>query len=262
MKDIQNKNSVNLNNYLKTNNEINFHRKNLAWAAIYLFSRVMGPTISLCLDKKKATEDMIVLKEKIPQLQNFDELSIKIQQEIEPYYKDYISRFSREVVALSFELSTFIMVLCNIMKPKKILDLGSGFSSFIFRSYMSKANPKPLVWTVDDSPEWLEISKIFININELSTENLSTWQDFIKEDVGTFDLILFDLGSFPFRKKVFREVLKLVSSNGLIVLDDIHNPAYRPYVKRVVNESNFNYYSLKNFTKDKFGRFSLLVSNL
>ncbi len=118
--------------------------------------RFLGFTIFSNKDLIRGKKDMLVLKEKFPRLQNFVELSNKAKQKIEPYYNQYISTISSQEWAISFELSTFLMILCDVLKPKRILDCGSGFSSFVFRYYMSNVTPEPEVWSVDTSPEWLE----------------------------------------------------------------------------------------------------------
>lgn len=222
--------------------------------------KFMGLTVFSKLDLKRGGKDMIILKEKIPQLRKFDELSHKSRQKLKPYYEQYISKVSPEEWAISFELSVFLMVLCDILKPKRILDLGSGFSSLVFRLYMSDISPKPIVWSVDTSSKWLEETCRFLEFNNLTTENLTTWHNFLKEDVDSFDLILHDLGYIPIRMMTLKKVLTLASPKGIIVLDDINRIIYRAYVKQILNKSKLDYYSLKFFTRDDYERFSMLVS--
>jgi predicted O-methyltransferase YrrM len=164
-------------------------------------------------------------------------------------------------MAVSSELSEFLLVLCNIIKPKRILDLGSGFSSFVFRQYMVNAPLKPDVWSVDDSPFWLEKTHEFLAANSLPNENLITWDLFLKKNVETFDLILYDLGSMDIRRKMISKIAPLINSNGAMVMDDTQFTSYRRYARQIFKECDLDYYSLKFFTRDKYGRYSWFVSH-
>lgn len=231
----------------------------------YLLSklyRFVGLTIYSNKDLIKGKKDIDVLKKKFPRLKKFNELYIKAKQKIDPYYKQYISTISSEECAISLELSTFLMVLCDILKPKRILDCGSGFSSFVFRLYMSSVTPEPTVWSVDTSLKWLEKTRKFLDANDLPFNNLITWRELCEDDVGTFDLILHDLGlTYGIRKNGLQKLITLSPSNGIIVIDDINRFGYETYTKLISKKFDLNFHSLKPFTIDKFGRFSWLLSH-
>ncbi len=178
-----------------------------------------------------------------------------------PYYQDYISRVSIDYMAISLELSAFLLVLCEVFKPGAILDLGSGFSSFVLRYYMSSATPKPIVWSVDDSPEWLERTRTFLMDYKVPSENLSTWSSFAQQRFDNFDLILDDLGVMEVRTATLKKVLTLARPAGIIILDDMHKAEYASYVKQVLHASKCKSYNLIPYTRDKYGRFSILVTS-
>lgn len=205
-------------------------------------------------------KDKILLIEKIHNLKYYDNLAKNKEIILEPYYLQYISQVSNEVMAISFELSKFLFVICEIFKPKSILDLGSGFSSFVFRYYMLNSSSKPKICTVDDSAIWLEKTREFLNNQHLPTDNLTTWDSFHKKNINTFDLILHDLDGMELRKEILEEVLRLANPNGIIILDDVHFYDYSEYARKVLSKKNYNNYSLYYFTKDKFGRFSWLIT--
>jgi len=205
--------------------------------------------------------EAIRLKKKIPQLRNYSKLAGESRTKLQPYYDEYISDISSNDMAISFELAVFLTVMCKIFKPKSILDLGSGFSSLIFRSYQLNAAVKPVIWSIDDSPVWLDKTRGYLAKHDLPTENLDDWHSFIKQNRGTFDLILLDLSTIDFRKKILKEVLALAHPGGMVVLDDVHKEHYGSFVKKVLNESNCNYDSLRFWTKDKLGRYSMLVTH-
>jgi len=56
---------------------------------------------------------------------------------IKSEHKVYIEHISSPEMAMSLELAYFIMNYCIEYKPKRLLDLGSGFSSFVFRLYQN-----------------------------------------------------------------------------------------------------------------------------
>jgi predicted O-methyltransferase YrrM len=149
--------------------------------------------------------------------------------------------------------------MCNILKPMRILDLGSGFSSFTFNFYKKNTTSKPEIWSVDDSAEWLEKTNDFLTGNKISINNLMTWDSFSKKDWEPFDFILHDLGRMDVRMKVFEKVISYAKPGGIIVLDDVHKKDYMSFVKQKLKQMNLNYYNLESFTMDKFKRFAILV---
>jgi predicted O-methyltransferase YrrM len=200
------------------------------------------------------------LKQKISQLHNYEKLADKIRSQLRPYYEEYISTMSTEAMAIGFESAVFLMMLCYVFTPKRILDLGSGFSSLVFRLYMMDGKPTPSIWSVDDEQEWLETTRRFLTSNNLPSDNLVFWQTFREKQHDPFDLVLHDLGGMKTRMETLKEALAFAPQGGLVVLDDVHKHTYRSYAKRVLKELALTSYSLRAFTKDRLGRYSLLVT--
>jgi predicted O-methyltransferase YrrM len=209
--------------------------------------------------------DSKLLRRRFPELRNYNDLAREKRERLLPYYADYISRVSTEDSAISLELSVFLLVMCDILKPRNILDLGSGFSSFVFRSYMISADPRPTVCSVDDTEMWLEKTRSFLEHHGFPSDNLFNWRDFSEGNKKKFDFILHDLGDSPdsmiIRKSTLKPILALSQPGGIVILDDVHMKAYRPYAMRVLNEHRLKHFSLRSFTLDKFGRFSQLICN-
>lgn len=200
------------------------------------------------------------LRKVYPDLRNtFDIRRGEFRQRLLPFYEEYIHGVSNEIMAVSLELSTFLLFFCEYSRPRRILDLGSGFSSFVFRLHMSEANPKPEVWSVDDSAEWLEKTRGFLINRRVPADNLATWDDWIDRAGGGFDLVLYDMGGFDFRKQSFERVLGLVGENGTVILDDMHSADYGLHVRRLLRERNLAFFNLRHYTHDKYGRYSLLI---
>jgi predicted O-methyltransferase YrrM len=176
-----------------------------------------------------------------------------------PNYKEYVSGVSDEIMAASLELSRFLLFFCVIRNPGRILDLGSGFTSFVFRAYAQAAPRNPVVWSVDDSAEWLEKTRTYLGSKGLSTENLVSWDEFESLKPEPFDFILYDLGGFEFRRKSFENVLNRMAKEGVLVVDDMHAAEYGLHVKKKVVEHGMSGYSIRRYTHDRFNRYSLLV---
>jgi len=181
------------------------------------------------------------------------------QQELLPYYERYISEVSRDYMAISLELSSLLAVFCDVNRPVTIADLGTGFSSFVLRRYARESGLNVGVWSVDDSTEWLGKTLEFLNRHGLDHENVLTWDNFVGQGHGGFDLILHDLGSMETRAKTLPYVLSLANPGGWVILDDVHITEYAPIAKKTVRESGLDLYSLRGFTRDKFGRFASLA---
>ena len=182
------------------------------------------------------------------------------QRNLQPYYDLYVSTVSIRGMTISLELSAFLFLLCKAIRPTRILDIGSGFSSFVFRFYAKDKINKPVIWSVDDSVEWLENTFAFLVSHDLECDHLITWDSFVRQEPhDNFDLILHDLGDMEIRKRTFEKVLTLARAQGFIVLDDVHKEHYMSYVEHFLRSYALRYYSLKPLTKDDLGRFAGLV---
>ena len=57
--------------------------------------------------------------------------------------------------SLSLELARIILEVTSEDHAKRLLDLGSGFSSCVLRAYAAGVSGA-VMWSVDDDPAWLE----------------------------------------------------------------------------------------------------------
>ncbi len=191
-----------------------------------------------------------------PELRNIEKEQATARQELLPFYDNYIHSISTDGMAVSLELATFCLALCRLMKPKRILDLGSGFSSFVFRRYTKEAGGE--VVSVDDDARWLGKTQQYLAKEQLSVQNLFEWSN--KPAVkGEFDLVLHDLGNRYTRGDVLPDIYALAAKNGVIILDDFHKPDYAVRVKKFIVSQNNQFYSVYKYTIDKFARYSVVV---
>lgn len=201
-----------------------------------------------------------IAEDEMPILRSFNRGYCSIVEEMGDVFTEYTDTVSYEGMPISFESACMLWSLCEATSPKRILDMGSGFSSFVFRRYRSTAQRKPEVWSVDEDREWLEKTRAFLMSHDLPDDNLFYWGDFQQLEPGSFDLISLDLGNISHRPDILEGLLPLLSSDGLVLLDDIQNPEYRTeMMRRLHSNDSVAGYSVRWLTLDKFLRYCLLV---
>lgn len=172
-------------------------------------------------------------------------------------YSSYVTEISAPVMAASYECLRFMITLCHRFAFKKILDFGSGFSSYAFRQY-ALSDKSIQVWSVDDNHSWLQKTAQYLNSRKVDAGNLVMLDDFIAGNGSHFDLIFFDLNFVEVRKNYIGLVLDRCKPGGMIIFDDVHKPDFMYEVLRQTSQFNLRLYDIKSFTLDRFGRFALL----
>lgn len=159
-------------------------------------------------------------------------------------YLEYVKEVSKPEWAISWQLACFLDKTIHQLKPKRMLDLGSGFSSFVFRSNNAE------VISADKDPKWLERTREFLSKHKLSADNVIEGFDKIE---GEFDLILLD---YAIEDRV--ALFKFAREHGkVIVLDDMHFKLYREAAAEFFKDDLV--FDLKEETMDTFGRYSWMI---
>ena len=171
-------------------------------------------------------------------------------------YERYIREISCDLAAVSWETAHFLYTIAKIRRCRKILDLGSGFSSYVLRTYAMNAHNGVCVHSIDDDNFWLGKTKLFLADYGVPLDHLTTWECFKENNQFKFDLIFHDLGNMETRAKSLPFVLNLLEKGGVIVLDDMHKTPYRYFAKKEVRKAGLSLYSIRKHTLDKFSRFS------
>jgi predicted O-methyltransferase YrrM len=196
----------------------------------------------------------------IPSLRGFHDKTGDLRAELAPAHETYVTSVSTPKMAASLEVSVLLYHLCRVKRPDSILDLGSGFSSFVLRRYANKTDEASVI-SVDDHAGWLSKTEEYLAEHGLPTDRLVEFADFdFGEHRGEFDLIFHDLGSMEVRKETLKSVISVLSKDdGLVVLDDYHKGHYVNYVGEVLSDRNYEIYKLDDITLDQFGRYSALA---
>lgn len=173
-------------------------------------------------------------------------------------YEVYISTISSNRHAASLSQAVFLYAWCMVSKPKKILDLGSGYSTYVFGLYKN-VHKKIQIDSVDDSSSWMRKTKKFLKSNKSCIPHFYLWSEFVKMSKKNYDFIFYDLGTMETRAQNISMLLKFMGPSTIVCLDDLHFPVYENVVHNFCINNNLQYYSTRKYTKDKFGRFSYLV---
>ncbi len=175
--------------------------------------------------------------------------------ELHHAHQHYVTQVSSHEMAVSVELSALLLALCRINRWTRLLDMGSGFSSYVFRRY-AKENPGVTVYSVDDDAKWLHRTKMYLNDQRLRLDNLMTLEEFRQHTTSGFNCVLHDLNLVDVRIQYVGEVLSRVAPGGLIVFDDVHKTEYvLPLMGKLSSQPGVTY-SLKAATIDQFGRYA------
>jgi len=175
-------------------------------------------------------------------------------------YTDFVSNPGN---ALSLQSSALVFALCEVLRPASILDLGSGFSSYIVSTYQAESSEQVLVRSVDDSSEWLARTSDYLELTGLPTGGLCSLVQFEESGCGVFDLVIYDLGSMETRKRWLKNALMCVRpATGVALIDDCHVGDFANDVLTAVRERGGRCHDVAGLTRDRFGRRSFLVTGL
>ena len=200
--------------------------------------------------------------EKFPELTGFCSVEKKISERIATEHDDYTRNISSEKMALSLNCATLLGYLVQETKPPRILDLGSGFSSYVLRRFSAEYGG--VVFSVDDNKDWLEKTRFYLEAKGTSSINLEYWDDFIQRlkgcsDKEQFDLVFHDLGSMETRKDTLAFVVGLAKPGGIVILDDMHKSHYFKFVEGFLSANPMQYAHLEKLLLDNHGRWSTVL---
>ena len=210
--------------------------------------------------RRIAERDAAELRRRFQFLASYPELSAPIARQLAPAYADYVGHVSPDPIAIALPLAVFLGVLRDQLRPRRILDLGSGFSSYVFRAHArARDDSAGAVWSIDESRPWLDKTRAFLQQHDADAPHLATWDEFTATAPAPFDLILQDFATLDARRAMLDRVIDLCRPGGLIVIDDMHVPGYRRATLRALDRRRLDYFSLRLFTKKRL-RYAYLVA--
>jgi len=170
-------------------------------------------------------------------------------------YNEHLSRNKRRpTTAISVESGIWLQKKLDELKPKRIVDFGSGFSSLLFHAWAQENEARAV--TVDLSPVWLEVVKI-----ELAAAGLSVRDCYLIDELPgdmMFDFALVDLGATRDRLDRIESIFVWLAPGATLVLDDWHMDHYREPMKALLSDRGLKAWRLES-TKDQYGRYMAKV---
>lgn len=179
---------------------------------------------------------------------------------MQPIYDQYLISMSQ--MAPSMKTLKLLTTLCR--PGDRVIDLGSGFSSFVLRYYAEML--KIIVWSVDDSNSWLEKTRGYCNSKSVDCSRFLTWND-LKSLLGFntkhFGLVFMDLGTTSRRPAYYPFVFdKLCDDTTTVVIDDMHKPSLLSATDKALTDYDYIEIDIKDQTLDQYGRWCRLVQRL
>ena len=171
-------------------------------------------------------------------------------------YIEYVATVSPDWMAMSFCAAGFLTWLCSDRKPRVVADFGSGFSSFVLRRYAARSGAQ--VISVDDSAEWLDKTREFLERYDLATDGLMLWDDWATSDGPRLDLAFHDLASGDLRESSMWKIADRMRVGGLIVFDDAQHEGHMREMTAVGNAHGWSLACLPE-TIDGNGRFEAMM---
>lgn len=184
--------------------------------------------------------------------------------ELNASYREYISTVSTASAAISLELARFIWHSLRALGARCIVDLGSGFSSYVLRAYQAGRREQGIdcqVFSCDDNDFWLNKTREYLKYKRLSEDNLVGWAEFVAEGVcRNPDFVLHDLGHPEVRIATLPQVLELCGPGTHLIVDDVHKAGIQQATVRELRRAGLSCADLLPFTYDEFGRYAWLIT--
>jgi predicted O-methyltransferase YrrM len=210
------------------------------------------------LERRVAARDRARLEARHPFLLDYERRAAAHRYALRESYAAYTTTVSPALVTISLELAAFLAVTCEALRPESILDLGSGFSSYVFRTHAKRADAHASVCSVDESQEWLDRTARFLRERQLEHSDLVTLDALLSRKRRQFDLILLDIGDLTTRQQLLSSTLAVCRPGGMLVIDDMHVPRYRAWMTRELRRWKLEHFSLRALTRKRL-RYAYLV---
>lgn len=200
-----------------------------------------------------AAAELQPLRARFPALAGLGEAAGEGLGRLAEPYRSYVASVSSPQWAMSLQTAAVLYALCTLLRPERALDLGSGFSSFTLRSCAREGSE---VHSVDEDAQWLARTRDFLAGNRLPIEGLFVWSEFEGHAGASYDLILHDMGRIALRLAALPHALALAAVDGIVLIDDMHEPEYAARAVECCHDAGFEICSLRALTLDEFGRYA------
>ena len=132
---------------------------------LHAYRLVVSDPLALSRREVRGMLDLVRLERHLPEAIEFPKLASEWEDELREPYDDYTRNVSHQFWAISLRLATTMLVLCDISKPARLLDTGSGFSSYALRLWAARNGSE--VTSVEYDPGWLRRTREYLEASSL-----------------------------------------------------------------------------------------------
>jgi predicted O-methyltransferase YrrM len=175
-------------------------------------------------------------------------------EELRDRHRSYSTTISAPDHAISLPTAALLASLLDVYQPRRVLDLGSGFSSFVARAY---GDMNSEVVSVDDDPRWLDRTRSYVREQGVERGHIVdvSW---LNQAHSPFDLVFNDFAHMQARCYWLPAVARLIAPDGLGLLDDFQKYRYRRTVRAYAAVEGAGVLSVREWTHDDIGRYAAL----
>lgn len=192
-----------------------------------------------------------------PALPPTDDEWAALLAEVGATHAEYCATVSPANMAASIETCAWLLHLCRRLGARRVLDLGSGISSWLLRHHAATAAYPVAVVSVDDDVAWLTNTADFLADRFPVVDGLMTLDEFNAVTHEPFDVAFHDIAGGDLRSQMMAAAAALVAPGGVIVFDDCHHDGHRRHAAAAAQEAGLWLVSLHQRTLDKFHRFAM-----
>lgn len=178
-------------------------------------------------------------------------------------HRQYVSGVSTSEMAASLECLAFCVALCENREVSRVLDCGSGFSSFVLReaARSQKESSRWEVLSIDDDADWIAATQRFLAREGHQDATLISLDEFTSRDIDSsqkFDFIFYDLGRMEARFANLVPFARYLAQDAVMYVDDVHKTKYRQYVEQSLHGGTL--FSVRNLTLDRINRYGYVFA--
>lgn len=241
------------------------HGERLLDAYIRLVNTVGGVRTNVARLKRRRAhgKGLQLARRALPYLDRIGKSYWRARRNLRAEHERYTTCVSNPGHAISLETAALFYAFLVVMSPEAVIDLGSGFTSYVARLYRAEVDPAVHVTSVDDSPHWMERTRDYLASKGLDTDGLVGPDELGDADLGRYDVVSYDFGSMQTRAEWLDRVLTLARPGGGVVLvDDCHFDDFREQLVASTSAIGAKLHDVRAFTYDRWGRFADLVTDL
>lgn len=170
-------------------------------------------------------------------------------------HTEYVTEMSIPVMAVSLPTAALLWALCETTAPGRLVDLGSGFSTFVLATWVAEHGGELLA--VDDNPHWLEKTGEFLVAHDLPVPELCGPE--VLGKLPAADLLFLDYAFPPERIGLLPAAAQCLRPGGAMVIDDVNQTPFGRQVRVAQLSYGIRVYSARRWTLDGFGRFAAVA---